>query len=62
MGKKIKSVVKKICFGFLVLYGFNLIVSSADIFIPINMITVGTVGILGIPGLFSSITIFFLTR
>ena len=62
MGKKIKFVVKKICFGFLVLYGFNFIVSSANIFIPINMVTVGTVGILGIPGLFSLIAIFFITR
>ena len=62
MGKKIKSVVKKICFGFLVLYGFNFILSSADILIPINVITVGTVGMLGIPGLFSLVAIFFITR
>lgn len=62
MSKKILTVVKKVCFGFLILYGFNFIVSSANIFIPINIITVGTIGILGFPGLFSLIAIFFFTK
>lgn len=62
MGKKIINVVKKICFGFLILYGFNFILSSASVFIPINVITVGAVGALGFPGLLSLVAIFFLTK
>ena len=62
MLKKFMAVVKKVCFGFLVLYGFNLLISAAEIFIPINVVTVGTVSALGFPGLFSLVAIFFLTK
>ena len=62
MGKKILSIVKKICLAFLILYGFNFIVSAVDIFIPINVITVISVAALGFPGLFSLVAVFFLTK
>ena len=62
MLKKILFVVRKVIFGFLILYGFNFILSSADILIPINVITVGTVSALGFPGLFSLIAIYFITK
>jgi len=62
MLKKILKVVRRITFAFLILYGFNFILSSVDIFIPINAVTVGTVGGLGFPGLFSLVAIFFLTK
>lgn len=62
MIKKILVVLKKIVVAFLVLYAFNLLVSSININIPINFITVGTVSILGIPGLLSLIVMFFIIK
>jgi len=60
MIKMIINVVKKIVIGIFILYGFNLLVSSINIIIPINYITVGTVSFLGIPGLLSLVLLFFL--
>ena len=62
MGKKVLFLIRKICFGFLILYGFNFLVGALDIFIPINIVTISAVGALGFPGLFSLVTIFFLTK
>lgn len=62
MIKMIIDVLKKIVIGFFILYGFNLLVSSINIFIPINVITVGTVAVLGIPGLLSLIALFFIVK
>lgn len=56
----IKKIVKKIIFAFVVLYGLNVIVSSINIFIPINLFTITVVSLLGIPGLLSLISIFFI--
>lgn len=56
----IKKIVKKILFAFVVLYGLNVIVSSINIFIPINLFTITVVSLLGIPGLLSLISIFFI--
>jgi pro-sigmaK processing inhibitor BofA len=60
MFKIIKKVVKRIIFSFVILYGLNVIVSSINIFIPINIFTISIVSILGIPGLLSLISIFFI--
>ena len=60
MFKIIKKVVTRIIFAFVVLYGLNVIVSSINIFIPINVFTLITVAVLGFPGLLSLITIFFI--
>lgn len=60
--KVLGRILKKVCLGFLILYGFNLIVSAADVFIPINVVTVGAVSSLGIPGLFSLVAIYFITK
>ena len=62
MLKKVLLVARKLIFGFLILYGFNFILSAADIMIPINVITVGTVSALGFPGLFSLIAVYFITK
>lgn len=62
MLKKILIIVKKISFGFIALYIFNLLLSSLNIIIPINIITIGTVSLLGIPGLLSLLTLFFITK
>lgn len=62
MKEKVVAVFKKVSFAFLILYGFNLIVSSVDIFLPINFISVGTVSILGIPGLLSLVAMYFILK
>ena len=60
MFKILKKVVKKVVFAFVLLYGLNVIVSSINIFITINIFTISIVSILGVPGLLSLISIFFI--
>ena len=62
MLKKICAVIKKIVFAFLMLYGLNYFISSLQIYIPINVITVGVVSLLGIPGLSSLIILYFIVK
>jgi len=62
MRKKIVNALKKIVVAFLILYGFNLLVSSINVYIPINVITISITSILGIPGLLSLIAIFFIVQ
>ncbi len=62
MLKKIYVVIKKIVFAFLMLYGLNYFISSLQIYIPINVITVGVVSLLGIPGLSSLIILYFIVK
>ena len=56
----IKKVVKKVIFAFVLLYGLNVIISSLNIFIPINIFTLTIITFLGVPGLLSLISIFFI--
>lgn len=60
MIKKIYKVLKKIIVSGFIIYGFNLIVAPLNIMIPINVITVLTLSILGIPALFSFLIILLL--
>ncbi len=60
--KKLKNFVKKVVFAFLLLYGLNYFITSLHIYIPINIITVGIVTLLGIPGLSSLIILFFIVK
>ena len=62
MLKKIYAVIKKIVFAFLMLYGLNYFNSSLQVYIPINVITVGVVSLLGIPGLSSLIILYFIVK
>ena len=50
------KIIKKILMGFLILYGYNILVPS-EALIPINTITVLITTILGLPGLISLILI-----
>lgn len=45
------KALKKICYAFVMLYGLNLILTSANIFLPINLITLSLVALLGSPGI-----------
>lgn len=49
------AVMKKIIFGFVILYGYNLIATSFNMAIPINIITIVLVSLLGAPALFALI-------
>jgi len=58
MLRKFFSFFKKILFSIFLLYGYNLIASSFNVVIPINVITVLTIAIFGIPALISFIIMF----
>ena len=62
MLKKIIAVLRKVVVAFLLLYGLNYFISSLHVYIPINVITVGVVTLLGIPGLSSLIILFFIVK
>lgn len=51
--KTILKIIKRVVFAFAVLYGFNIIMESMNLFIPINVYTILTVSALGFPGLFT---------
>ncbi len=53
MLKQIFILGRKIVVGSFLLYGFNLIIGSFGLMIPINIITVLLVSVLGLPALFS---------
>lgn len=55
--KKIFSILKKIILSGLLLYGYNMIAISYGTTIPMNIVTIGSITILGIPALFALILI-----
>ena len=50
--KKVLSLLKKVILSFIILYGYNLIASRFNLIIPINIMTVGSISVLGFPILF----------
>lgn len=60
MIKKIIKLLRKICIAFVMLYGINLILSSIDIFIPINALTIILVSLLGSPGIIGLVVTYFI--
>lgn len=57
MLKRLIKGVKKIVVAIALVYSFNVLVSSLDIFIPINYISVGMVSLLGVPGLLALLAV-----
>ena len=57
MLKKIFIIVRKITVSFFLLYAYNIIIQPLGLIIPINVITVLSISILGIPALLSLIII-----
>ncbi len=55
--KIIYKIIKRIIFAFTLTYGFNIIMGNIDLFIPLNIITIGIVTLLGFPGLFALVGI-----
>ena len=55
------KVVKKISFALVTIYSLNLLIMNLNVFVPINYFTIGTVSILGFPGLITlALSFFFL--
>ncbi len=55
--KKIVKIMKNILFSILILYGYNMLATSLNLIVPINVVTVGSITILGMPALFALILI-----
>ena len=60
MLKKFFGLFKRILFYVLLLYSFNLVAAPMGVVVPINLITVSSLIILGVPALFSYILIIVL--
>ena len=60
MLKKFFGLLKRILFYVLLLYSFNLVAAPMGVIVPINLITVSSLVILGVPALFSYILIIVL--
>lgn len=54
------KLIRKVVFAFGFLYGLNLIISNANIFIPINVFSLSIATILGIPGIISMLVLYFI--
>ena len=57
MLKRLFIIVRKITVSFFLLYAFNLVAQPLNLIIPINIITVISLSLLGIPALLSLIAI-----
>ena len=57
MLKKIYNLIKKIVISAFALYGYNLIAAPIGLIVPINIITISTLTILGLPSLLCLIVI-----
>lgn len=55
--KKLLKWIRKIIISSFLLYGYNLLVQPLNLMIPINVITVLSVAILGVPALISLVLI-----
>jgi len=55
--KKVLKLVKKLIYGFLLIYSFNIILQPLNINIPLNLITIGVVSLFGISAFLSLITL-----
>ena len=60
--KKLINILRKVVWAFLLLYGLNYFISSLNIYIPINFITISIVTLLGLPGLSALIILFFIVK
>jgi len=54
------KILRRIIMAFLILYGLNVMLSGLNFYIPINLITVGVITLLGIPGFFGLVAMFFI--
>ena len=57
MLKKLFIIIRKVTVSFFLLYAYNLIIQPLGLIIPINVITVLSISIFGIPALLSLIAL-----
>ena len=62
IGNLILKLVRNIILAFCYIYGFNFLGAGLNIFIPINIVTVGVITFLGLPGLLAFIGLFFVLK
>lgn len=55
--KKVFKLIKKLIYGFLLIYSFNIILQPLNINIPLNLIIIGAVSLFGISAFLSLITL-----
>ena len=60
MKSKLGVILKKLVFAFGIIYGINVMLKNVGICLPINLITILITSFLGVPGLISLFTIFFI--
>lgn len=58
MLKIVLKVVKRIVFSSFLLYGYNLLVNPLNLMVPINVVTVSSLSIFGVPALISFIFVY----
>ena len=57
---KLGTILKRLVFAFGVIYGINIMLHNVDIYLPINLITIGITSVLGVPGLLSLFAVLFI--
>ena len=60
MLKIIVKIIKRLAMAFLILYGLNVMLVGLNFYIPINFITVGSITLLGIPGILGLVVMFLI--
>ena len=60
MMKLIVKIIKRLIMAFLILYGLNVTLAGLNYYIPINLITVGAITLLGIPGILGLVVMFLI--
>jgi len=60
MMKFIVKIIKRLIMAFLILYGLNVTLAGLNYYIPINLITVGAITLLGIPGILGLVVMFLI--
>lgn len=56
--KLIFNMIKRLVFGFFILYSYNMIAVEFNLIIPINVVTILLVSFIGLPALFGLIFLF----
>ena len=60
MKNKLGLLLRHLIFAFGVIYGVNVMLKNVNVYIPINVVTLGITTVLGIPGLLSLFAILFI--
>lgn len=59
MIKKIIKLIKRILISFLIIYGYNVLISPINMIIPINFVVLSYITILGVPAFLSIVFLSF---